>query len=219
MLMLRTQARESGPLYVDRLSPILFSIFELLESGAAEAYKYIESTGARTINAHLFSMLVRDHVCRGLDALRRTGNIDFLRAYKAMSGIEVFYEGLHLKVLRPGIDEDGDANLPAAKSEQQELFYLGNFIPYDKTHVIISNLVMLWDCDHGTRSLSTWLACPDEGREALFCEPIPHPATELEAPAPPAAAQNITDDLDETYQREDEDDATRVADEGEGEDE
>jgi hypothetical protein len=218
MRMNRTQARQAGPLYVERLWPVLAAIYDLMESGCAEAYLYIESTGAQAINAHLFSMLVRDHVCRGLDALKRTGSVDFLRAYKSMCGIEVFYEGLKLKVLRPGIDEDGDATLPAAKSGQQSLFYMGNFIPYDASQVFISNLVMLWDSDHATRTLSAWLACPDEGRESLFCEAIPHPATGLSAP--PAPEPTPTDDLDDTYQRADEDEEDdRAADEGEGEDE
>ena len=216
MRMNRTQARQSGPLYLERLRPILFPIFELLEAGCAEAYKYIESTGAPSINAHLFSMLVRDHVCRGLDVLRRNGGVDFMRAFKAMCGIEVFFSGLSLKVLRPGADDgDGEITLPIPKSDQQSLFYLGNVIPYDDTPVFISNLVMLWESDHGTRTLSAWLACPDEGREALFCEPIPHPATGFQAPPPPPVP---TDDLDDTYQHTDEE-IDREAEAGEGEDE
>lgn len=216
MRMNRTQAQQAGPQYVEALREILFPIFELLEAGCAEAYRYFESKGA-PIDPHVFAILVRHHVCRGLDALRNTGSIDFLRAYKAMCGIEVFFSGLKLKVLRPGVDdEDGEIRLPFPKSDQQNLFYLANFLPYDDTSVVINNLVVLWESDHGTRTLSAWLGCPDDGRELLFCEAIPHPATGMTAPPPVPPAP--TDDLDDTYQRAD-DEIDRAAEEGEGEDE
>lgn len=195
--MLRTEAAAAGPVYVQRLLPIITPVFRLLESGSQEAYKFIDGTDAREINKHLFSMIVRDHVCRGLDEMKLHGTLPFRRVYKANSGIEVYYDDLRLKVLRPGIDEDGDASLPPPKNPQQELFYLGNHLPWGNTHVYIGNLVMLWESDHVVRSTSAWLACPDEGKRALFFEPIPHPATTIRA-QPPVP---VVDDDDDLYQR------------------
>src|SRR5260221_8832585 len=129
-------------------------VFRLLEAGSQVAYKFFDGIGAKDLNKHLFSGIVRDHVCRALDDMRLHSTLEFRRVYKANSGIELYFDALRVKVLRPGIDEDGDAVLPPPKNTQQELFYLGNYLPWGKTPVFISNLVMLWDSDHGVRSTS-----------------------------------------------------------------
>jgi len=211
-----SEARHSGKVFVERLSPVIVPIFTYLESGSAEAYAHHDTKRkGHAMNNHLFCGIVRDHVCRKLDELLLAGATPFMRFYVANSGIRIFYDKITLKVLRPGIDEDGDAVLPPPKSEQQELFYKGNYYFGGDDEVVVQNLVMLWDYNHVTRSVSAWLACPLQGEEAIFCEAIPHPAMLMEPQAPPTVAEDDSD----LYQRRESEEPLTSTGEEEGEDE
>lgn len=194
--MKRTEVHAAGPLFLERLAPVLTPLFTFLESGSQEAYRFIDSTDAKRINKFLFSDIVRDHVCRKLDELRAASMLGFTRIIKANSGIELGYDGLTIKALRPGVDPEGARVLPAPRSTQQELFYLGNYYVNSNDELMIRNLVVLWTSDHGSRSTSAWLACPKEGRGMYFCEPIPHPASGI------ALKQSLEEvlDNDDLYQ-------------------
>jgi hypothetical protein len=191
----------SGKAFIQRMSPVILPLLPYLESGSQEAYEHHDQKRrGHSINNHLFCGIVRDHVCRRVDELLLAGQLPIRREIVANSGIRLYYDRIGLKVLRPGIDEDGDAVLPPAKSDQQALFYGGNYYQGDDGEIVIQNLVMLWQSNHVTRSVSAWLACPIEGGEQLFCEPIPHPATAMR-PEPPR--RTTPEDDSDLYQRED----------------
>lgn len=213
--MKRSQARTSGKAFIERLSPIIFPIFTYLESGTQDAYAFQDGKrSGKAINNHLHCGIVRDHVCLRLDELRLAGSVRFGRIEVANSGIRVYFDGIMLKVLRPGIDEDGGTVVPEPKSDQQILFYNGNYYTGHDDNVVIQNLVMLWQSNHITRSVSAWLACP-LGDEQLFCEEIPHPATQIAATPRPVVRE---DDSDLYQRRESEEPLTKTGEE-EGEDE
>lgn len=196
--MKRSEARVAGKAFIERLKPIIVPIFTYLEAGSQVAYEFFDKKGRKDINKFLFSGIVRDHACSKLDELMLAGSLSFVREEIANSGIRVIYDKIRLKVLRPGIDEDGDAVLPPPRSEQQELFYKGNYYTGGGDDIAIHHLVMLWQSNHVARSTYAWLACPDEGRGALFSESIPHPATMITRPTlvPP-----LVEDDSDLYQR------------------
>ena len=217
MSMKRSELRSSGKAFIQRMSPVIAPIFSFLESGSQEAYGYHDANRkGNSINNHLHCGIVRDHVCRKLDELAIAGRIPFKRIIVANSGIRVYFDRFTLKVLRPGIDEDGDAVLPEAKSDQQILFYSANHYEGDEGNVVVQNLVMLWQSNHVARSVSAWLACPLEGEGQIFCEEIPHPAMLIEAPEPQRAT---TDDDADLYQRRESEEPFTSTGEVEGEDE
>lgn len=214
--MKRSEARASGKAFIERMKPVIVPIFTYLESGSQIAYEFFDKKGRKEINKYLFSDIVRDHSCTKLDELMLAGSLPLARVQVANSGIRVIYDKILLKVLRPGIDEDGDAVLPPPRSEQQELFYKGNYYTGGGDDIVIHHLVMLWQSNHVARSTYAWLACPEEGGGTLFSEAIPHPATMISRPTlvPP-----IKEDDSDLYQRKETEEPLTITGEEEGEDE
>lgn len=182
MSMISTQPPNGPHQFLGRLGPLIRYVFTFLESATQEAYRYNDERGPRAINPWFFTHHVRLEVWWKLEELRRTGKLDFMLATKSMSGLEVAFDGLRVKVLRPGEDDD---SLPQAKSGQQKLFYKANiFTGGDESFFIIKNLVLLWDFDHGDRSISLSLICPNDDGSTFWSISVPHPAS-MQQPPPP----------------------------------
>ena len=182
--MSTTQRSHAPENYLDRLSAILRPIFSLLEAGIQHASLRHEEAKARKVDPWYFSHTVRWYTWLGLDELRRSGTIKFLLAEKPMSGLEVVYDGLALKILRPG--DDGES-IPDAKNEQQKLFFAQNVATiFDGNDFFsVNSLVLIWEYDLSSRSLTATLRCPRPDGSELWSIPIPHPATDIEAAPPP----------------------------------
>jgi hypothetical protein len=196
--------------FLARLAPILQPLFGLLEAAAQQSYQHHDDRGAKSVDPWFFSHYVRWELWRGLDALRRAGEVDFFLARKPMSGIEVAYDGLRLKILRPGDDDD---SLPDPKSDQQRLFYSNNIFTGGREDLfIIKNLVALWDYDHSFRSVSMSLVCPRDDGSMFFSIAVPHPATQLQSPTPAEPVEDLH------FEAAEDESAEKVGGEGDGDD-
>jgi hypothetical protein len=211
MSMTGTRELDAPQRFLVRLLPIIRFIFAFLEAGIKEAYKLHEDKKARRIDPWYFAHTVRWSTWLALDELRRAGSVKFLLGEKPMSGLEVAYDNLSLKILRPEDDE-----LPEAKNEQQKLFYGANiFNDGTEEFFSINSLVLVWEYEPSTQSLTAKLVCPRPDGSMYWSVPVPHPATLVEAPPEPQPQDDLVyerNDQEEQSPDQDQNDESEGAD-------
>lgn len=195
------------------LMPFLMLLYPLIEGGNQLARQFTDEKCEGKYNPWLYPGIVRDYICRGLDALD-AGQVRFGRREIPNSGIEVAVGARTVKVWKA----TPDGQLPPSGERQSRIdFWNGNLFAEDV--ILYNSLAVIWEVD-GTGALAVQLVAPRaegsprEAGQQLWAEKVPHPATMM---APPQVVQHELDDLDE-YQRAEEE-VDNTAEEGEGDDE
>lgn len=176
------------------LRPLLIPVYEALELAIPKAIQLVAENGWDS-SGHLVSHLIRaeakkflkDRPCPiEIDDIPRTLTMEQI----AMEGLSTKFDGIVVKVLK-GVE------IPRATSDPRREFYqhvdsqlwvAGQVPP-------IRGLLVLWDCTDDGKNLQLRLCCTkDSVASDYWMETVPHPASWMITPTPPASP---TDDLDD----------------------
>jgi hypothetical protein len=180
---------------LDRLGPLILTLYEAFEAATQEGRQYFETRG-RPINADLFPDLVRYHVKEFLDD-RCQLLINFEREDTNRNGLRFAYRNRRYRMWK----SDDDA-LPAPGKSQSKLEFLNQqpvlpgLEPYFQS-VDGWNLVILWNVDSGYRLTALNLVCPKSADATAatlhWSVVIPHPVMNMHVK--PIADDTTDDDL------------------------
>ena len=158
--------------------PLLILLYELIESGVAEAHTFFDSRNAAP-DPWLFPHIVRWSICRQLDSLADT-NITYERVELPNSGIEVRADGQRLRIFKA--TPDGELPAPGRSIARQD-FYTPNLFGTDADFFgTPSNLIVLWEADSAGHLIGIQLVCPmrdgavSKPGQQMWAVTITHPA-------------------------------------------
>jgi len=188
-----TPPSRPGQLILAEVLPIVTAIYSLLEAGNQKARKFTDEECEGKYDPWLSPMIVRNVVCRGLDALS-VGEIKFERRDVANDGIELKFGKYTIKVWKA--TPDGQLPPTDEKDSQARIaFCNGNLFSEDV--IVYRNLVVIWDVN-AKGELRVQLVAPravssqQELGQQLWAETVPHPAIQIKARTP---EQGKDDDL------------------------
>ena len=186
--------------FLEQHWPLFGPLYSSIEEGIQKGHRYFEQE-ERPACPWLFAHIVRFHVCRRLEELQDS-DIQFRAMSLPMSGVEIEFMGLTIKVLKADRGE-----IPAAgRSRRRQDFYNGNNLFGSDFDVFrLENWAVVWDLDGVIQ-----LICPSdaEAPHRPGCQrmaiALPHPAEVKWAP-PPSLSAHSDLDLEELTENDVED--------------
>jgi hypothetical protein len=182
---------------VQTLQPVIEPVCDALSKGLEDANEiHTAKAFRRALDPWFYLHAVRRTAC---DLLRKQGlqaELEGSRRSLALSGIEVHYRGIAMKILRPGIAKSGAMQVPIpGRSRPRQAFWRQDAV---LEGMETENLLLLWRDDQGELADPMLLVRPlggDHRRGSLELD--------WDGPLSRSMAKLRAEDLDNLYPRHD----------------